>query len=62
MDVKSTERGRLVLVAVLGAMGGGLAVTLATRAIPRLVDHTVSKVVQGMSDLIGEEGCSPADI
>ena len=58
----SSDRGKLVLAALLGAAGGGLVVVLATRAIPRLMGRAMSQVIQSMSAHTGEESCNPADI
>lgn len=60
MEVRSTSsytRG-YVLAAVLGAIGGGLIVTVATRAIPKMM----SGMMRNMMAQMGEGGCSPAEM
>jgi hypothetical protein len=47
-----------VLAAVIGAIGGGLVVALATDAIPRMI----SKMMQNMKAHTGEGGFSPAEM
>ena len=62
MEKVGSDRGRLVLAALLGAVGGGLAVAIATRALPRLIGSIMSHMMQNRSSQMGEGGCSPADI
>ena len=43
---------------VLGAIGGGAAVALATRAIPKMIP----RMMRNMMAKMGEGGCDPAGI
>jgi hypothetical protein len=54
-------RGYLLAVAV-GATGGGLAVLVATRAVPRMISAVMAGMMREMMSGMGEEGCSPAQI
>ncbi len=47
-----------VLVAVLGAAGGGLFVAFATRAIPRMM----AGMMQNMMAQMKASGCNPAEM
>lgn len=51
--------GKKYLLAVtLGAVGGGLVVAWATRAMPRMM----SGMMQSMMSRMGGEDCSPAEM
>ncbi len=47
-----------VLAAALGAVGGGLFVALATRAIPRMM----AGMMQNMMAQMKASGCNPAEM
>ena len=47
-----------ILTAILGAIGGGLVVTIATNAIPKIM----AGMMQNMMIRMGEEGCNPAEM
>ena len=47
----------LELAVVIGAVGGGLLVAIATRALPRLM----SGMMQNMMAQMKKEGVNPAD-
>jgi hypothetical protein len=53
-----TQRRNYVLAATLGAIGGGILVAVATRAIPRIM----SGMMRNMMSQMGEAGCDPAEI
>ena len=53
----SRNKGYLI-AAVLGAIGGGLIVALATSAIPKMM----SRMMQNMMGHMAEQGCNPAEI
>ena len=61
----SSKRG-YVLVAVVSALGGGIAVTLVTKAIPRLVSQILaemmSKMPRLMLDHMKSEGFDPTEM
>jgi hypothetical protein len=56
-NTSSRNKG-YVLAALLGAIGGGLIVALATRAIPKMM----SGMMQNMMAQMGEDGCNPAEM
>jgi len=58
----SSHNKGYVLVAVLGAIGGGLIVALATRAIPKMMSQMMSGMMQNMMARMGEGGCNPAEM
>jgi hypothetical protein len=51
-----------VLAALAGAIGGGLLVTIATRAIPRMMSQIMSEGMGKMMAQMNEGGCSPAEM
>ncbi len=61
----SSKRG-YVLVAVVSVLGSGIAVTLVTKAIPRLVSQIMaemmSKMPHLMLDHMKSEGFDPAEM
>ena len=54
--------GYMLLAAAIGAIGGGLVVALATRAIPRIMSQAMSGMMQHMMGQTGEGGCDPAEM
>ena len=56
------HKGRFVLAAVLGAIGGGLIVALATKAIPRMMSEMMPRMMQNMMAHMGEGGFNPAEM
>ena len=60
-----SKRG-YILAAFAGALGGGIAVALATKAIPRLVSQIMAGMVSKMPRLMMEkmksEGFNPAEM
>jgi hypothetical protein len=60
-----SKRG-YILAAFAGALGGGIAVALATKAIPRLVSQIVNEMMSKMPPLMMEhmksEGFDPAEM
>ena len=53
---------RTILAAVLGALGGGLVVVIATRAIPKIMSQMMPGMMRNMMAHMGEGGCSPAEM
>jgi hypothetical protein len=53
---------RYLFALAVGAIGGGLAVLVASRAIPRIMGPAMAGMMRQMMSSMGEEGCSPADI
>lgn len=62
MDNTSADRSKYLLAASLGAIGGGLFVALATRAIPRMMSQMMSGMMGNMMSQMGEAGCDPAEM
>ncbi len=60
--MRSLKKGYLG-VAAIGALGGGVAVALATRAIPTLATRVMPEMCGMMRKMVvgmGESGCDPA--
>ena len=53
---------KYVLVAILGAIGGGLLVAVATKAIPKMMSGMMSGMMQNMMGQMRESGVSPAEM
>ncbi len=60
-----SKRG-YILAAFAGALGGGIAIALATKAIPRLVSQIMNEMMSKMPRLMMEkmksEGFDPAEM
>ncbi len=61
----SSKRG-YILAAFAGALGGGIAVALVTKAVPRLVSQIMNEMMSKMPPLMMErmksEGFDPAEM
>ncbi len=66
MRNSNTSKRGYILAAVVGALGGGIAVALVTKAIPRLVsqimNEMMSKVPRLMAEHMKSEGFDPAEM
>ena len=49
---------KYLIAGAIGAVGGGLLVAMATRAIPKIM----SGMMQKMMAMMGGKGCSPAEM
>ena len=47
---------------LLGAVGGGLFVALATKAIPRMMSKMMSGMMQNMMSHMRESGADPSEM
>ena len=56
-EIDSNNRN-YIIAALLGAVGGGLVVALATNAIPKMM----SKMMQNMMSNMRESGCDPVEM
>ncbi len=55
------NRGYIV-AAALGALGGVLLATIATRAVPRIMSQMTSVMMQNMMAQMTESGCDPGEM
>ncbi len=52
----------LVLSALLGAIGGGVVVIMATRAIPTMISEILSGMMKNMMSHLQAGGCNPQEM
>lgn len=50
------------LAAIIGALAGGAAVLVLTRAIPSMFSRIMPTMMQKMMTRIGGEGCDPEEM
>ena len=50
------------LAAILGAIGGGLVVALATKAVPRIMSQMMPLIMQNMMSHMREGEFDPSDM
>ncbi len=62
MNSTDSHVQKFVLTALLGAIGGGLLVTVATRAIPKMMSQMMSGQMRQMMARMKEGGCDPAEM
>jgi hypothetical protein len=48
-----------ILAAMLGAIGGGIFVLFATKAIPKMMSQMMPEMMQNMMAQMRAKGCSP---
>ncbi len=60
-DKNLRNRG-YVIAALLGAIGGGIIVALATRAIPKMMSQMMAQMMPKMMAQMGEGDCGPAEM
>ena len=58
----NAQTRRTILAAVLGALGGGLMVAIATQAIPKIMSQMMPAMMKNVMAHMGERGCSPAEM
>ena len=60
-EVGSQNRG-YILAGILGAVGGGLIVAVATKAIPKMMSQMFSGMMGNMMSTMREQGCDPVEM
>ena len=65
-DIKMYNTGsptrKYVLVAILSAIGGGLFVTLVTKAVPKMISNMISNMMSNMMGQMRKSGFNPAEM
>lgn len=51
-----------IFTAALGALGGGLLVAFATKAIPKMMSRMMSQMMTSMMSEMGDGDCQPAEM
>ncbi len=54
-----SQRGSYLIPALLGAIGGGVLVIIATKAIPTMMANMMSGMMRNMMCRMGSSGCNP---
>ena len=62
MNTMSDQRKNYAIAILIGAIGGGLVVTLATKAIPKMMTQMMSGMMQNMMSRMSESGCDPSEM
>ena len=62
MNSMSNQRKDYTVVFLLGAVGGGLFVALAAKAIPKMMTQLMSGMMQNMMSNMSESGCDPSEM
>jgi CheY-specific phosphatase CheX len=62
MNTMSDQRKNYAIAILIGAIGGGLFVTLATKAIPKMMTQMMSGMMQNMMSRMSESGCDPSEM
>jgi hypothetical protein len=62
MNRMGVQKKGYAVAFLLGAVGGGLFVTLATRAIPMMMSQMMSGMMQNMMSRMRESGCDPSEM
>ena len=47
---------------LLGGIGGGILVALATKAIPKMMTQIMSGMMKNMISQMSESGCDPSEM
>lgn len=63
MEDQLTNRRSYLIATLLGFIGGGILVTIATRSIPKIMNDIMSNMMGSMMAQMAEQGgCSPAEM
>ena len=62
MDNKDSPYKDYILAAGLGAIGGGLLIALATKAIPKMMSKMMAGMMENMMSEMGAGDCEPVEI
>ncbi len=60
-SIRSRKSGYF-LAAILGAVGGGAAVAVATDAVPKMLSRVMSGMMRNMMVELGAGACDPAEM
>ncbi|GEM_PF-1276365 len=62
MQNMNSDRQGYVIAALLGALGGGLIVLVATKAIPRMMSQMMAGMMANIREQMSQCGCNPAEM
>ncbi len=59
MKATVSQRRACLISALLGAVGGGIFVSIVTKAIPAMLTRTMAGMMQTMMSQMRASGCNP---
>ncbi len=62
MNTTFSQNRGYVVAALLGAIGGGVLVTIATKAIPKMMSNMMAGMMQTRLAQMRESGCNPKEM
>jgi hypothetical protein len=62
MGAMDSHKWGYLVAALVGAIGGGFVVALATRAIPKMMSQKMEGRMQRLMSQMEEGGCDPAEM
>ncbi len=57
----SSQTKKIILAALLGTIGGGVLVAVATRAVPKIMSGMMEGMMRNMMSRMKESGCAPPE-
>ena len=62
MNAMRDPKQNYAAAVLLGAVGGGILVALASRAVPKMMEKMMAGIMQNMFSQMSESGCDPSEM